>query len=72
MYSEVNGMKLTPVGEYEWTDDYSFMRSMTCKNHPTARYLTKNPFFRGVHVVKFPDGMTEECSCPFGDLVVIE
>lgn len=59
------------IHEYEWTDDYSYLRKLTCKNHPTARYLTKNPWFRGVHIQKFPDGMTSDCSCPFNDMVVI-
>lgn len=65
-------MKLTPINEYVWTDDYSFMRKLTCKNHPTARYLTKNPYFRGIHLVKFPEGERQECPCPFTDLMVIE
>jgi hypothetical protein len=62
--------------EFEWTDDYSFMRSMTCINHPTARYLTKNPFWRSIHVVRLPEGaiqrsFTGECICPITDLAVI-
>ena len=67
---------LVPIGEYEWTDDYSFHRTLTCKNHPTAKYLTKNPFYRSIHVVKLPEGEIErsetgECTCPFSDLVVV-
>lgn len=70
-------MKLTPVKEYPWTDDYSEMHELTCKNHPTAKYLTKNPFARSLHVVNLPKGEIErsvsgECICPFSDLVVIE
>jgi hypothetical protein len=70
-------MKLTPIGEYVWTDDYSFLRTLTCKNHPTARYLTKNPWYRSIHLIKFPEGDIErnengECTCPFTDLMVIE
>jgi len=70
-------MKLTPIKEYAWTDDYSFMREMTCKNHPTAKYLTKNPFSRGIHIIKLPEGdiprgETGECQCPLSDLVVVE
>lgn len=70
-------MKLTPIGEYEWTDDYSFLRTLTCKNHPTARYLTKNPWWRGIHIIKLPEGdiprsETGECQCPLLDLAVIE
>lgn len=69
-------MKLTPISDYEWTDDYSFMRTLTCKNHPTARYLTKNPWWRGIHGIKLPEGdiprsETGECQCPFSALAVI-
>lgn len=63
--------KAIPVREYEWTDDYSYMRELTCKNHPTARYLTKNPWSRSLHFIKPPDGYIGECECPFSDLVVI-
>lgn len=68
-------MKLVPVKDYEWTDDYSFMRELTCKNHPTAMYLTKNPWQRSIHLIKRPEGDIErnhtgECTCPFSDLVV--
>lgn len=70
-------MQLTPVHEYVWTDDLSFMRTLTCRNHTTARYLTKNPFIRSLHLVRIPDGdiersYTGECKCAFSDLVVIE
>jgi hypothetical protein len=70
-------VKLVPVREYVWTDDYSFMRKLTCKNHTSALYLTKNPFDRGIHLIKVPDDSgierseTGECVCPFGDLMVI-
>jgi hypothetical protein len=69
-------MKLIPVAEYEWTDDYSFQRNMTCINHQTARYSTKNPFFRSIHIHKLPEGnifrtVNGECICPFADLAVI-
>lgn len=69
-------MPLVPVNEYEWDDDYSWLRTLTCKNHTTARYLTKNPFYRRLSLVKLPEGDIErsntgECVCPFSDLVVI-
>lgn len=69
-------VKLVRVGEFEWTDDYSFMRTMTCINHPTARYSTKNPYFRSLFIVKLPEGdiertATGECTCPISDLVVL-
>lgn len=66
-----------PIREYEWTNDYSFMRSVTCMNHPSARYLTKNPWTRTLHIVQLPDGKdiprtaSGECTCPFSDLAVI-
>ncbi len=69
-------MKLIPVSEYKWTDDYSFMREMTCVDHPTALYSTKNPYWRTVHLLKVPDGdiarnANGECLCPFSKLAVI-
>lgn len=70
------GMTLVPLNEFEWTDDYSYHRILTCRNHPTARYSTKNPFSRSLFVQQIPDGEIErtptgECTCPLGDLVVI-
>jgi hypothetical protein len=70
-------VKLVPVNEYKWDDDYSYLRKLTCKNHQTAEYLTKNPWQRGLHVIKVPTdahierSSTGECTCSFGDLVVI-
>ena len=70
-------MKLVPVRDFPWSGDYSTMHSLTCVNHPTARYLTKNPFARNIHLIKRPEGDiprtpdTGECLCPFGDLAVI-
>lgn len=69
-------MKLTPISEYEWGEDYS-LKTLTCVNHPTARYLTKNPFCRGIHVIRFPEGdiprsVTGECQCPLSALAVVE
>jgi hypothetical protein len=64
-------------GEFAWTSDYSFMRTMTCKNHPTARYSTKNPFDRSIFLRRLPDegdfekSHTGECKCPISDLVVV-
>lgn len=68
--------KLVPIGEYEWTDDYSFLRTLTCRNHPTAKYYTKNPYFRSIGLIKLPEGdiertATGECTCPFADLAVV-
>lgn len=58
-------------------------RYLTCRNHPTARYLTKNPWSRGIHFIAAPIEARDqpdwqgsgpgglECTCPFSDLVVI-
>lgn len=67
---------LEPIAQFEWTDDYSYHRTLTCVNHPTARYLTKNPYDRHIHCIKLPEGnikrsQTGECLCPFDDLAVI-
>lgn len=62
---------LIPVRDHKWTDDFSYLREMTCINHPTAVYYTKNPFERNIHIIKFAVGYHyEECECPFGDLRV--
>lgn len=70
-------MKLTPIREYNWDGDYSEMRTLTCINHQTAKYLTKNPWARGLHLINLPVGDiprtdSGECTCPLSDLVVIE
>lgn len=62
--------KWIPVNEFKWPEPGG-MFHLTCKNHPTAKYLTKNPFMRHLHFIKAPEGMYGECPCPFGDLVVI-
>lgn len=52
------------------------MYELTCKNHRGARYLTKNPFQRGLHFVEADPSRRDlefkdwECPCPFDDLVV--
>lgn len=70
----------TPLNMYELGDpdsgvdwqDLSCMKTLTCVNHPTAVYLTKNPWMRGIHVIKFPEGFEyKECPCPFSDLRVM-
>lgn len=61
-----------PVGEFKW-DEPGPLHKLTCKNHPTAEYLSKNPWLRGIHVIKTPDGFGyfTECPCPFSDMVVV-
>lgn len=71
-------MTLIKIEDWEWGNDYSYMRTLTCVNHPTARYLTKNPFYRSIGVIALPidDDIertaTGECICPFEDLRVIK
>lgn len=46
------------------------MYTLTCVKHPVAKYLTKNPYQRSIHVIKF--GLhNKECDCPFNDLMVV-
>lgn len=54
------------------------MYELTCRNHTGARYLTKNPYQRGLHFVT-PDPSRKdlpfgewECPCEFSDLVVVK
>jgi hypothetical protein len=67
-----------PTLKEEWKD-YSTMKTLTCRNHPTAEYLTKNPWLRSIHVIRLPESLgdkertdTGECRCPFSDLVVVK
>lgn len=59
--------------------DYARMKRLTCRNHPDAEYLTKNPWTRSLAITALPKGLrpeertaTGECRCPFRDLVVVE
>lgn len=56
----------------DWSD-FSTMKEMTCKNHTGARYLTKNPWQRGLHFVAGDPsvGPYTECPCSFNHLVVV-
>jgi hypothetical protein len=62
----------------DWSD-MSTMKELTCVHHPTAQYLTKNPWQRGLHFIEpcveapvegWPFGGFE-CPCPFSDLRVV-
>lgn len=64
-------MKQIPIKEFDWAGNGLKHQHLTCKHHPTARYLTKNPTMRLLHIVQFPDGMAGECPCPYADLVVL-
>ena len=64
------------------------MLEITCRNHPTARYLMKNMRGRGLHFIAWAEDMPEteeerieqgwtgvlhsECPCPISDLVLKE
>lgn len=75
--AEVSKANLLTLAEAEeqglvtWSD-LSTMKYLTCINHPSALYLTKNPWMRTLHWVKasveYPGS---ECPCPFEDLRVI-
>lgn len=69
-------MQLVPIHDFDWGSDLSTLKEMTCRNHTDARYLTKNPWLRQIHVTALPKGDIErsqsgECVCPFSDLMVI-
>jgi hypothetical protein len=64
------------------------MFTLTCVNHPNGKWLTKHPALRSIHWIGWLNeaGDVEysaasdvthglgirECSCPFGDLRVVE
>jgi hypothetical protein len=58
----------------DW-EDRSYHKTLTCVNHPRARWSTKNPWDRSIFPHKGPSGgepmFDEECECPFGDLRVV-
>jgi hypothetical protein len=61
-----------PVNEYPWSMDDLTHKKLTCKNHPTAYYLTKHVWQRSLHVIHGPiEHPHKECECPFDDLVVV-
>jgi hypothetical protein len=65
---------LIPIKEYEWDANFDGdLKAVTCVNHPTARYLTKHIWDRGLHFVEAADGFKpfEECTCPLVDLAVV-
>lgn len=64
--------KLIWVYEFPFPEPGPQTFYMTCINHQTARYSTKNPFQRNIHVLAFPEGFgSKECDCPFSEMVVI-
>jgi hypothetical protein len=77
--NETEELTLVPVGQVADWDDMSKMEYLTCVNHQDARYLTKNPWQRGLHFTTMSqqwleereEGQPIECPCPFSDLRVI-
>lgn len=69
-------IKLVPIKEHVWSDDFSYHRILTCINHQDARYSTKNPFTRSIFFQKAPEGnfprrLNGECKCAIEDLAVL-
>lgn len=62
-------LQLPTIGEYNWTDDYSYHRVLTCVSHPDLRWTTKNYWDRSVFYAT-PE-LGRECTCPPEDLRVI-
>ena len=62
-----------PINLFSFGEPGPEMFVLTCKNHPTAKYLTKNPYQRSVHFIREPEGFRhgQECPCKFKDLVVV-
>lgn len=62
-----------PWAKFAWTDDYSWDRTMTCHNHPSAKYYTKNFLAMAVFLVQSPNGyrLGEECQCGPDAMVVV-
>ena len=56
---------LVPIGEWLFSDDYSYHRDLACVNHPENRFSTKNPWARSIFVV------THDCLCGMRDLAVV-
>lgn len=58
----------------DW-EDRSCHKTLTCVNHPKARWSTKNPWDRSIFPLKGINGgsgnFDEECSCAFSDLRVV-
>lgn len=65
---------MIPVKEYDWDAHWDGdLKTVTCVNHPTARYLTKHIYDRSLHFVEAAAGFKpfEECPCAFADLAVV-
>jgi hypothetical protein len=64
-------MKLIPIKEFNW-GEVGPSYELTCINHQTAVYYSKNPWLRNLHFSRGAEdiGPFTECPCPFSDLVV--
>lgn len=76
MQLEIRGelVEVVPVREFTFPSEHEIgdMFYLTCRNHPTARYSTKNPYCRSLHFLEGPEGSPfKECPCSFDELVVI-
>jgi len=67
------GIKFVPVAEFAWTDDRSWHRTVTCMNHPSAKYYTKNFYYQGLHFIATPNGfpLGKECDCSVASFAVV-
>jgi len=78
-----DGREVVPVNEFKFQDyDGSYKEGdekrpesvyLTCKNHSTALYSSKNPYQRGLHFLQMATGFPygQECPCSFSELVVV-
>src|SRR5690242_1847625 len=70
-----NDDNLVPIDKFKWTDDYSYHRHITCVNHQTLRWSTKNWWARSVffhgNVNDTGAPRVRECECPAEDLRVV-
>lgn len=59
----------TPVTAPELREvmaDVSTHKEMVCKNHPEAKFSSKNPWQRSLFI------LTVDCPCPISDLMVTD
>lgn len=43
------------AGELKMWENYADLKTITCVNHPTAYYLSKNPSTRSLHFIRWCD-----------------
>ncbi len=65
----VSDPNLVPVREWDWDDDYTYHRALTCVFHQSLRWGTKNYYARNLHYYgrALPEGGYDrfypECTC---------